>query len=338
MRLLLPALWIALSVSACVSTTPSNPPDRKAPLRDPVDEPSPDPGEDTPTDPQDPGEDSEPTEPEDTLPDPPAPADTAAPPPSVGLLCFPGPDMQDDACVDVVDASPAWGADYEYPSPLDARYAVPLRYVDLSQWPADMEIAPNFALGELLQEAKGRYGFVQPRFVRSLQAVRDRVGAPLYVNSGYRTPAWNAGVGGVTWSRHQWGDAADMRSDAADLVELGAICEEEGADYVGYYAAHVHCDWRSDPLDPVIFNAPAAARGDDPVDDTQTGELRRLGARFEAPADGWDEGEPLREWVARDARGAVIITVRGETFEPPPGASTVEVTIGRRIVLARPVP
>lgn len=51
-----------------------------------------------------------------------------------------------------------------------------------------------------------------------LQPLRDRVGRPLRVNSGYRCPELNRAVGGVPSSQHVRGEAADI--DAPDPLAL----------------------------------------------------------------------------------------------------------------------
>ena len=44
-----------------------------------------------------------------------------------------------------------------------------------------------------------------------LQPLRDYVGAPVHINSGYRCKALNLAVGGVKNSQHCRGEAADIR-------------------------------------------------------------------------------------------------------------------------------
>ena len=44
-----------------------------------------------------------------------------------------------------------------------------------------------------------------------LQPLRDYVGAPVHINSGYRCKALNLAVGGVKNSQHSRGEAADIR-------------------------------------------------------------------------------------------------------------------------------
>lgn len=46
--------------------------------------------------------------------------------------------------------------------------------------------------------------------VEILQPVRDRLGAPIHVTSGFRCPALNRAVGGAQNSQHLRGEAADI--------------------------------------------------------------------------------------------------------------------------------
>ena len=53
-----------------------------------------------------------------------------------------------------------------------------------------------------------------------LDPVRERLGRPIVVNSGYRCPKHNKEVGGVSNSQHMKGEAADVRPR-----EVGKIIE-----------------------------------------------------------------------------------------------------------------
>lgn len=88
---------------------------------------------------------------------------------------------------------------------------------------------------------------VEPKeaFVRKLDAFRERVGEPVYVNSGIRCPEHNEAVGGATNSRHLYGDAADIRCDGKTPEQLYAIADEIFHDGgVGLYDWGVHVDAR----------------------------------------------------------------------------------------------
>ena len=53
-----------------------------------------------------------------------------------------------------------------------------------------------------------------------LQPLRDTLGAPVYINSGYRSKRLNAKVGGVPNSRHLLGKAADIHCDNLDYAKV----------------------------------------------------------------------------------------------------------------------
>lgn len=313
----------------------SGPTIREASLSDegvPIDLPSP---EATPPDdpelPEDTGDALDTGSPVDT-------SDEVIQPPDPFALCFLGSDLTRTTCVPTVAAS-GLGPDYQWPSSSDARYRTPRRVLDLAAVDLSIRVAPNFRASEFVQEWKGRFGLLQPHAVERLQAVRDAVGGPVQVTSGFRSPAYNAGVGGATFSRHMYGDAADIYASSLSVGALGALCEAQGAGYVGYYSGHVHCDWRNDALDSVLFGHPFHHHAP-LVDDTpeHSATLKRSGLRFEAPGEGWDEGEPLREWAAWDAAGRRIATHTGDTFDAPPTTARVEVVVGRAVTLEWPSP
>ena len=84
-------------------------------------------------------------------------------------------------------------------------------------------------------------------FIRKLDAFRERVGEPVYVNSGIRCPEHNADptVGGASNSRHLYGDAADIRCNDKTPRELYDIADEMFPDGgVGLYGWGIHVDDR----------------------------------------------------------------------------------------------
>jgi hypothetical protein len=264
------------------------------------------------------------------------PAEEQLPPgvPSGVDACYLGASGRGDACFELVKRDGAWGESYRYPDSGDGRYAPPIRFLDLGAMEADAAVAPHFALDELAQAWKGRFAVVQPHLVEHLEGIRSAIGQPLFVNSGYRNPTYNAGVGGVEFSRHQWGDAADLDASGLTLEDIAARCEERGVDYIGWYEAHVHCDWRSDPLSVPFFGQGAGTAAPDAPEIPSLVRDPTHGPRaWTAPAAGWEEGEPLREWAALDAEGAVLATGTGRRFVPPPGAAAVSVRVGRALTV-----
>ena len=69
---------------------------------------------------------------------------------------------------------------------------------------------------------------VSPQLVLMLEAVRKRWGKPLIVNSGFRCEPHNKEVGGVKFSLHRQGRAADIRAAASEQDSLSSIAAEAG--------------------------------------------------------------------------------------------------------------
>jgi hypothetical protein len=249
-------------------------------------------------------------------------------------VCYPGPNEDYSVCLDLVAKSSSWSG-YDYPSHSSASYQPPQMFVDLSAADPDQKLAPNFKLDEFMQEWKGRYAMYQPHLVEKLQTIRDQTGGALNVNSGFRNVTYNDSVGGATYSRHMYGDAVDMASSVVSLSSLRTRCQNLGADYVGMYTSHVHCDWRySNEKDPAFTGNMYFQGGDDhdalPV---HTAEMVYSGNLLYADATGFEEGEPLREWVAFDENGVEMERYIGETYEPPFGAQRVIVEVGGQVTL-----
>ena len=85
-----------------------------------------------------------------------------------------------------------------------------------------MRLSKNFTLAEMVATSHGKLQDtptleviqnLQRLCVHVLQPLRDKVGAPVYINSGYRSKRLNARVGGVPNSRHLLGKAADIHCD-----------------------------------------------------------------------------------------------------------------------------
>ncbi|MEO0601653.1 MAG: D-Ala-D-Ala carboxypeptidase family metallohydrolase [Myxococcota bacterium] len=266
--------------------------------------------------------------------------------------CYPGENGNGRTCFTLTEADRIGDSAYDYPSPLDnsVQYSAPARYLDLDRINLGRLIASNFAIGEIAQPAKGRYAVVQAHAIERLQDLRDELGA-LRVNSGYRSPGYNDSIpGSATYSRHQFGDAFDLDPLETDLDALEAACNANGASYVGVYVTHRHCDWREATLDEAFYGTEFEGTNSDvPLDIASVRTLRPAtdawiepvdgarGLELAAPAVGWDEGEPLREWTAYDARGYIIDEQTSTTYVPPVHAVEVEVEVGRDVVRSFPL-
>lgn len=59
----------------------------------------------------------------------------------------------------------------------------------------------------------------------NLQVLRDYLGEPVRLNSGYRTPTYNAKIGGAKASQHLLAKAADITVKSKTPKQLAAIIE-----------------------------------------------------------------------------------------------------------------
>jgi len=76
---------------------------------------------------------------------------------------------------------------------------------------------------------------LHPRLLKKLIELRGIIERPIYINSGYRCPAYNQKIGGVVNSYHLIGLADDIRVKDINLIELLEVCESIGFAGIGLY-------------------------------------------------------------------------------------------------------
>jgi uncharacterized protein YcbK (DUF882 family) len=92
--------------------------------------------------------------------------------------------------------------------------------------------------------------FVDSELLEQLDALREKLGQPLYVTSGCRSPEHNAKIGGSSKSMHITTTmtpcrAADVRARSAkQKYMIVKYALELGFGGIGVYATHVHLDIR----------------------------------------------------------------------------------------------
>lgn len=103
-----------------------------------------------------------------------------------------------------------------------------------------MKLSCNFALSEfLVSETAARHGITlapSDEHVENLsmlckhvlQPLRDALGAPLHVSSGFRSVWLNQAVGGEWDSQHLTGQAADVYADNVTPYDLAMLAYDEG--------------------------------------------------------------------------------------------------------------
>jgi hypothetical protein len=138
-----------------------------------------------------------------------------------------------------------------YPDPAGsgnaAYYQRPVWFITINATVLNSYVAPNFKVSEFITESITS-ALIDPLMVQHVQNARNRYGA-MTVNSGYRTPAHNAAIGGATYSRHMYGDAIDIAASTLSQwqAQTNAFAPENPS-YVETYAEggshHYHGDWR----------------------------------------------------------------------------------------------
>ena len=113
------------------------------------------------------------------------------------------------------------------------------------------KLSTNFAVKEFACKDGSDAVLVAPRLVMVLQSLRSHFCAAVTINSGYRTPQYNARVGGVTDSQHCYGTAADSVVRGKTPAQVAAYARQLMPDWggVGVYDSFCHIDVREAKAD-----------------------------------------------------------------------------------------
>lgn len=112
----------------------------------------------------------------------------------------------------------------------------PLRalYDDWRDFPLHLWRWKNFSRAELACNGTGAL-MIDPDSLDKLQAMRDLIGAPLVINSAYRSPYWNRVQGGAPLSQHLKAKAYDIRTKGHDPHKLESAARKVGFTSFGRY-------------------------------------------------------------------------------------------------------
>ena len=111
-----------------------------------------------------------------------------------------------------------------YPScPPNTNLSEPEGFIEVTQANGEVLLSPHFRLKQFLCKQKGereaKYLVLRERLILKLEILLEEVNRrgiradTFHVMSGYRTPAYNKAIGNVKFSRHLWGEAADIFID-----------------------------------------------------------------------------------------------------------------------------
>lgn len=119
-------------------------------------------------------------------------------------------------------------------------------YANWKDYPMSQWRWPSFSPQEMACRGTGKLMIV-PDAMDKLQALRDRLGRPMIVNSAYRSPEHNRAVGGAKGSKHMEGIAFDVRMDNHDPNEYISAALAVGFNGIGTYPRQnfVHVDARA---------------------------------------------------------------------------------------------
>ena len=110
-----------------------------------------------------------------------------------------------------------------------------------------LKLSRNFTVKEFACQDGTDQVLIDLDLVAILQAMRDQLGAPITITSGYRTVSHNAAVGGAPNSFHTKGQAAEIVVSSKATAETAACAEAVGALGVLRYITDgfVHVDTRT---------------------------------------------------------------------------------------------
>ena len=122
---------------------------------------------------------------------------------------------------------------------------------------SDTLISPNFRESEFFTKCpdfRNDNHLLDGRLITAIQAVRDFIGAPVYITSSYRTKQCNKDCGGSPGSLHLQGMALDFTTASCNSLiienisqygKLFLLLHSCGIKGFGLYPAHIHIDTRA---------------------------------------------------------------------------------------------
>jgi uncharacterized protein YcbK (DUF882 family) len=109
-----------------------------------------------------------------------------------------------------------------------------------------LKISKNFSLHEFECHDGSHLVKLDEVLIEKLQQLRDKIGLPITINSGYRTPEHNTKIGGAPKSQHMLGKAADISVRGWTAKQITEMAETIGFGGIGIYHKQnfVHVDVR----------------------------------------------------------------------------------------------
>jgi len=121
-----------------------------------------------------------------------------------------------------------------------ALHSPPPGFIRVTAENQDTRLSPNFRLGEFVSKQGGgwpKYLYLRERLLLKLEMLIEQFAeagygvGTLHIMSGYRTPYYNRAIGNVRFSRHIFGDAADVFVDADGNGRMDDISGDGHSNY-----------------------------------------------------------------------------------------------------------
>lgn len=111
---------------------------------------------------------------------------------------------------------------------------------------ANEKVGQHFKVKEFACKDGSQVVFIDDYLCTILDILRNKLGKPIIVTSGYRTPWWNAKCSGAKHSYHMRGMAADIKVNGMKAKELAKKLDEIVPNGCGIivYDSWVHFDVR----------------------------------------------------------------------------------------------
>ena len=111
---------------------------------------------------------------------------------------------------------------------------------------SDKKVGQHFKVREFACQDGSQVVFIDDYLCTILDILRNKLGKPIIVTSGYRTPWWNTKCGGAKYSYHMRGMAADIKVNGMKTKELAKKLDEIVPNGCGIivYNSWVHFDVR----------------------------------------------------------------------------------------------
>lgn len=108
------------------------------------------------------------------------------------------------------------------------------------------KVGQYFKVREFACKDGSQVVFIDDYLCTVLDILRNKLGKPIIVTSGYRTPWWNAKCGGAKYSYHMRGMAADIKVNGMSAKELAKELDKIVPNGCGIivYNSWVHFDVR----------------------------------------------------------------------------------------------